>query len=178
MTVSSLRLRKPQPEAILSLQEFHLYPFLFEMWIISVLWELRMGWDERTVAVVMYCCGGPQGLFGSMSPAVEGLCNTRLGQEFLMFPMQFCSESRFRAFFFSFVGLKNWGDLGICFYTWDTQLWFFSSGFQNGTGKLGTVELAINVQGLIWLIEELLLLSGGQTFWVEYFLIFPTEYNG
>ena len=35
---------------------------------------------------------------------------------------------------------------------------------------VGTVEFAINVQGLIQLIEELLLLSGGQIFWVEYFL--------
>lgn len=35
---------------------------------------------------------------------------------------------------------------------------------------VGPVEFAINVQGLIWLIRESLLLSGGQIFWVEWFL--------
>lgn len=38
----------------------------------------------------MHCHGGSQGLFGNVSPAVEELCNGRLGQEFLVFPTQFC----------------------------------------------------------------------------------------
>lgn len=69
-----------------------------------------------------YCHGDPQGLFGNVSAALEELCHRRLGQEFLAFPMHFCSENGFRAAFFSSLGLRNWEDLGVCFYTWDTQL--------------------------------------------------------
>ena len=70
----------------------------------------------------MYYRGGPQELFGSVSPAVEELCNRRLGQVLLVFPIQFYSENGFKASFFSSLGLRNRGDLGICFYIWDPQL--------------------------------------------------------